>query len=65
MARTRETGHPYEYVTYPPKGQTCGMCRKPIRTDKICRRGDIERASGSPVVVYWHTDCVARAGGAK
>ncbi|MBH1934878.1 hypothetical protein I5Q34_11430 [Streptomyces sp. AV19] len=64
MARTRETGHPYEYVTYAPAGQTCGKCRKPIPTDTACRRVDNERSSASSVVVYWHTEC-ATGGAAK
>ncbi|WKK21558.1 hypothetical protein QZH56_22195 [Streptomyces olivoreticuli] len=65
MARTRETGRPYEYVTYAPAGYKCGKCRKPIPTDTPCRRGDIEQASSSPVAVYWHQQCATKAGGAK
>ncbi|MFI9718909.1 hypothetical protein ACIHFE_04525 [Streptomyces sp. NPDC052396] len=62
MAST-STSDPLMYATYAPKGETCEKCRKPIRTDKPCRRVDNERSSASLVARYWHTECVT--GGAK
>ncbi|WP_037897041.1 hypothetical protein [Streptomyces sp. NRRL S-920] len=46
-----------EYTTYAPPGETCPACRKPIKSLERCRRGEVERQSASPAVVYRHIDC--------
>ncbi|MFD4240814.1 hypothetical protein ACFWP3_04315 [Streptomyces sp. NPDC058525] len=47
----------WEYVTYAPSGETCPACMLPIGRLERVRRGELERASGSPVVVYRHVAC--------
>jgi hypothetical protein len=47
----------WEYTTFAPSGETCPACMKPIKSLERCRRGELERQSGSPVVVYRHVDC--------
>ncbi|MFF4601604.1 hypothetical protein ACFY12_02440 [Streptomyces sp. NPDC001339] len=46
----------WEYMTYAPKGQRCSACMKPIERFDLTRRGQIERVSGPPVVIYRHAD---------
>ncbi|GGP75709.1 hypothetical protein [Streptomyces abikoensis] len=61
MARrtqTAETDAPqWEYVTYPPDGQTCPACQEKVKPLEPCRRSTIERASGATVVAYRHVHC--------
>lgn len=47
-----------EYTTYAPSGETCPMCKKPIKTLELVRRGTQKRRSGGPVVVYRHVSCL-------
>lgn len=48
----------WEYTTYAPKGETCPSCLKPIKSLEVCRRGTLARLDTSPIVAYWHMDCV-------
>jgi len=47
----------WEYTTYPPAGQRCSACLRPLRQDEPARRGAIERTPGSPVTLYRHVKC--------
>ncbi|MGW1637661.1 hypothetical protein [Streptomyces lavendulae] len=47
----------WEYTTFAPPGETCPACRKPIKSLERCRRGEVERQSAGPAVVYRHIDC--------
>ena len=52
----------WEYTTFAPSGETCPACMKPIKTLERCRRGEIERQSGTPVTIYRHVDCADAEG---
>lgn len=55
-----ETGAAWEYTTYAPENETCPACMRPIGSLERCKRGEWERQSGAPVVVYRHTpECPA------
>jgi hypothetical protein len=57
MATKTETdASQWEYTTYAPAGETCPACMKPIKALECVRRGQLERQSGGPVVVYRHAD---------
>ncbi|MEI7030018.1 hypothetical protein [Streptomyces pratensis] len=57
-ATTEDTdARQWEYTTFAPSGETCPACMKPVKTLERCRRGTIERQSGSPVTIYRHIDC--------
>ncbi|WP_369378630.1 hypothetical protein [Streptomyces sp. cg36] len=54
--RTETDASQWEYTTFAPKGETCPVCMKPIKSLEVCKRGTFNRPSG-PVVVYQHTGC--------
>ncbi|MCX4848276.1 hypothetical protein [Streptomyces sp. NBC_00893] len=54
---SRADARQWEYTTFAPSGETCPACLKPIAPLERCRRGEIERAPGSPVTFYRHVDC--------
>ncbi|MER5933486.1 hypothetical protein ACWF95_06800 [Streptomyces vinaceus] len=57
MAGTVQTAEQlWEYVTYAPPGSQCTACLRGIETLEPVRRGCIERASASPVVIYRHAN---------
>ncbi|MBT2511698.1 hypothetical protein J7I98_39170 [Streptomyces sp. ISL-98] len=57
MATKTETdASQWEYTTFAPKGETCPACMKPIGSLDRVRRGETERTSGVPIVVYRHAD---------
>ncbi len=61
MASSSETSEGnWEYPTYAPKGQRCTVCAEPIRTFELALRGQIERASEPPVVIYRHAGTCPR-----
>lgn len=52
----------WEYVTYAPKGERCSACKKVINPLEPVRRGNRDRRSEAPVVIYRHTELCAGQG---
>lgn len=47
----------WEYTTYPPAGERCSACLRPLSQDEPVWRGAIERPSDAPVTLYRHIKC--------